>query len=46
MEPGEALYLDDFEAMVEGARAVGMQAVHVTDHDRAVAEARALLGLG
>lgn len=46
VEPGEALYLDDFEAMVEGARDVGMQAVHVTDHDRAIAEARTLLGLG
>jgi len=46
VEPGEALYLDDFEAMVEGAREVGMGAVHVIDHDRAIAEARTLLGLG
>ena len=45
VEPQEALFLDDFEAMVEGARAIGMQAVHVVDHARAITEARGLLGL-
>jgi len=43
VEPAEAVFLDDFPAMVDGARAVGMQAVLVDDHDRAIAEARALL---
>lgn len=46
VEPHEALFLDDFEAMVAGARAVGMHAIHVQQHDRAIAEARTLLGLG
>lgn len=45
VEPHEALFLDDFEAMVQGAREIGMHAVHVLDHDTAIAEARALLGL-
>jgi len=45
VEPHEALFLDDFEAMVAGARAIGMHAIHVLDHDAAIAEARALLGL-
>ena len=45
VEPQEALFLDDFEAMVDGARAIGMQAIHVQQHDRAIAEARTLLGL-
>ncbi len=43
--PGAALFLDDFAAMAEGARAVGMTAIDVVDHDEAIAEARALLGL-
>lgn len=41
----EALFLDDFEAMVEGARDLGMQAVHVVDPVTAIAEARAILDL-
>lgn len=41
----EGLFLDDFEPMVDGARAVGLHAIHVADHDRAIAEARAVLGL-
>lgn len=40
----EAIFLDDFPAMVEGARAVGMTAIEVTDKHQAIAEARALLG--
>ncbi len=43
--PSEALFLDDFEAMAEGARAVGMHAVHVADTGAAIDEARALLGI-
>lgn len=43
--PEAALFLDDFAAMADGARAVGMTAIDVADHDEAIAEARALLGL-
>lgn len=43
VEPHEALFLDDFDAMVDGARSIGMHVVHVTDHDAAIAEARFLL---
>jgi putative hydrolase of the HAD superfamily len=42
---GEALFLDDFEVMTQGARRAGMHAVHVVDTDAAIAEARSLLGI-
>jgi putative hydrolase of the HAD superfamily len=45
VEPHEALFLDDFEAMVTGARSIGMHAVHVQDQAAAITEARAVLGL-
>ena len=45
VEPAEAVFLDDFAAMVEGARELGMAAVHVEDTATAIAETRALLGL-
>lgn len=41
----EVLFLDDFPVMVEGARAVGMQALLVSDHDDAIAEVRRILAL-
>ncbi len=41
--PEEAVFLDDFAAMVEGARAVGLHAIHVEDHNAAIAQARALI---
>jgi putative hydrolase of the HAD superfamily len=40
------LFIDDFTPMAQGARDVGMTAVTLVDHDSAIAEARALLGLG
>lgn len=43
--PGEALFLDDSAAMVAGATAAGLTAIHVTDHEAAATAARALLGL-
>lgn len=43
--PAEALLLDDFGPMVASARAAGLQAIEVHDHDEAIAETRALLGL-
>lgn len=45
VEPAAAIFLDDFAAMAQGARDVGMTAIDVVDHDEAIAEARALLGL-
>lgn len=45
VEPEAALFLDDFAAMADGARRVGMTAIDVVDHDDAIAEARALLGM-
>jgi len=45
VEPAEAVFLDDFLAMVEGARELGMTAVHVEDTVTAIAETRRLLGL-
>ena len=41
--PHEALFLDDFAPMAEGARAAGLHALHVEAHDVAIGEARALL---
>ncbi len=44
VNPAEALFIDDFAPMAEGARLVGMHAVTLTDHDTAIAEARELVG--
>ncbi|MFI6601648.1 HAD family hydrolase [Nonomuraea sp. NPDC050536] len=43
VRPEEAIFLDDVEAFVEGARAVGMRAVHFRDTAQAIAELEALL---
>lgn len=43
VQPGEAVFLDDSRENVEGARAVGMQAIHFVDPQKAVAELKALL---
>jgi putative hydrolase of the HAD superfamily len=45
LDPGHIVMLDDFPAMVDGARSAGMHAIHVADHGTAIAEARALLDL-
>jgi putative hydrolase of the HAD superfamily len=45
VSPSRALFLDDFVWNVEGARRVGLHAIHVTDHAVAISEARSLLGL-
>ncbi|HET9676046.1 MAG TPA: HAD family phosphatase [Solirubrobacterales bacterium] len=43
--PAEAcLFVDDLQPNVEGARAMGMQAVHFRDNEQAIAEIRAALG--
>jgi putative hydrolase of the HAD superfamily len=43
--PDEAIFLDDFEPMVEGARRAGLHAVHVTDHEAAIRSVQQLLKL-
>jgi putative hydrolase of the HAD superfamily len=43
--PAEAcLFVDDLRPNIEGAEAVGMQAVHFRDNEQAIAEIRAALG--
>lgn len=41
--PEQVLFLDDFPAMVDAARRVGMHAVHVADHAAAITAARTVL---
>jgi 2-haloacid dehalogenase len=41
----EALFVDDFAENIEGARAVGMQALHFTDPDTARQELAAITGV-
>ena len=38
VEASEILYLDDFAANLEGAKAAGWQTIHVTDIETALAE--------
>jgi len=44
VQPAEAVFVDDFEDNVAGARWVGMQAVHFTSATQAIAALRTLLG--
>lgn len=44
VEPDQAIFVDDFPANIEGARAVGMYVVHFKQADQAMAEVRALIG--
>jgi len=43
--PSEAVFLDDLEINVEGARAVGMQGILVTDVPTALAELESVVGV-
>ncbi len=45
VQPGEAVFVDDFVANVEGARRVGMLAVHFRTPEQAVAELAELTGV-
>lgn len=36
INPGEAVFLDDVEENLDGAREVGLQTIHVTSHDAAI----------
>ena len=44
VQPAEAVFVDDFEDNVAGARWAGMQAVHFTSATQAIAALRTLLG--
>ncbi len=41
--PAEAVFVDDFRQNVDGARAVGMHAIHFQDREQVLAELRQLL---
>ncbi len=41
--PSEAVFIDDFQVNVEGARAVGLHAIHFRRPDQAIAELNELL---
>ena len=43
VRPAEAVFLDDFIANVEGARAVGMQAIHFQQPEKALDELKLIL---
>jgi putative hydrolase of the HAD superfamily len=43
VQPGEAVFVDDFVRNIEGARAVGMQAVHFKSTAQTIAEVRACI---
>jgi putative hydrolase of the HAD superfamily len=43
VSPGEAAFLDDVEGAVNGARAVGMDAVHYRDNAQAIGELESLI---
>ena len=43
VRPEETIFLDDNQPMVDGARAIGMHAIHYRDHANAIAELEALL---
>ena len=43
VSPGEAVFVDDFDENVEGARVVGMSAIHFRDPESALAELKSLL---
>jgi len=44
VEPEACVFLDDLHDNAEGARAVGMRAIHVTEAEGALAELSAMLG--
>jgi epoxide hydrolase-like predicted phosphatase len=43
--PAEAVFVDDFKANVEAARAIGMQAIHFTQPENALDELKKLLDI-
>ena len=45
VEPDEAIFVDDFKENIEGAKAVGMQAIHFQDPVEARTELKEILGM-
>jgi putative hydrolase of the HAD superfamily len=45
VEPGEAVFVDDVAANIEGARQVGMRGVHFRSTEQAIADLAALTGV-
>lgn len=43
VSPQETIFLDDFPAMTEGAKATGIHGIYVEDHQKAILETRDLL---
>jgi epoxide hydrolase-like predicted phosphatase len=43
VSPGEAVFVDDFIENIEGARAVGMSAIHFKEPETAIAQLKKLL---
>ena len=43
VEPAEAVFLDDWEPAVDGARAAGLRAVLFQDNEQAIADMEAFL---
>jgi epoxide hydrolase-like predicted phosphatase len=43
VKPGEAIFIDDFKENVEGARAVGMQAIQFQDPAKVIVELKEIL---
>ncbi len=46
VQPEECIFIDDIDAFCEGARAVGMQAIHFTSNKQALSELRDLIDRG
>ena len=45
LEPGDCVFVDDMEPNVEGAREIGMAAIHHTSYDETRRELESLLGI-
>jgi len=45
VEPGQAVFVDDFEKNVTGAREAGMQAVHFKSREQALEDLEVILGI-
>lgn len=46
VEPNECVFIDDIADFCDGARAVGMQAIHFTSNEQALTELQALIDRG
>lgn len=46
VDPTECVFIDDIEAFCEGAKQVGMQAIHFTDTNQAIADLKHVIDRG